>query len=629
MKVSGSVTDNGREGKRPRSLPGERQAQLRTDLPRLARLIELGVCTQIPAAREEAYNRLLKWVDRFNGLSEASVTVCGVVFQQLQQCLVPSSLRSKARSRMNSFPTEQGKVNSRVLVHLLVLLARLVNHFTRQTDEDAGRLGTTRFAERRLALLEWLAARIFALIDAIIISGVERIALASLPAPESYAKAARDRLIALVYLWRSRFSDLEDTFEQAYIYTFDMLRVQLPIHPEAILRPRFYQQQRELQASLQVQIPALVERLTREYYIHCDEGLLQSLWTRLSSWREMNAETKQSVSLTTAQDLHQRPYWWLTQRAQLEAISQWLMISRAQLHQKRQHWMALALPAPNGAQESIETPMRELEARLSTLETRMSELWRSAEELGLETCADGVAARATASESVVLECTENTIPNDDEEYADVDFVVAEDLDTRSETSPPVPTAPGQPTTEPPHDPHSTTIGMPPTAPLEHDAHEVRHSISLGPVHGSFSRADNEVGTVHFTLSEQINRRGVRELERMLGERIIPTNQDSNEHILRALEAVQVQLQQSGADPHAQRDCGPNDDPLEGFCPVDLEQRRRRKRFMLRSKVDEGNSTDQSRKRLATHLRQRFARAQQRRIQREEDAFEQRRRDRRA
>ncbi|KAF6003298.1 hypothetical protein F1559_002957 [Cyanidiococcus yangmingshanensis] len=116
---------------------------------------------------------------------------------------------------------------------------------------------------------------------------------------------------------------------------------------------------------------------------------------------------------------------------------------------------------------------------------------------------------------------------------------------------------------------------------------------------------------------------------MLGERIIPTNQDSNEHILRALEAVQVQLQQSGADPHAQRDCGPNDDPLEGFCPVDLEQRRRRKRFMLRSKVDEGNSTDQSRKRLATHLRQRFARAQQRRIQREEDAFEQRRRDRRA
>jgi hypothetical protein len=605
------------------SRSNERLARLRADLPRLERLVELGVHTQVPTAREDAYNRLRQWIERFGDVVEAVVMACSVVLGQLQCSLKATPLRRPTRLQPKRLRESRGTENGRVLAHTLVLLARLINHYTRRKDEPACASEDTRDIERRTAVLYWLAARIFPLIDSIIICGIERLAIASLPAPKAYAKAARDRLIALVYSWRSRFAETEEAFEQAYFYTFDVLRVPLPAIPEAILRPRFYRQQRALQASLQVQIPTFVEHLTREFYTRIDEQWIQSVSTALNVAQTEPVSATPSSCSAAAQNEHRQRTCWLANHSQLLATWQWVRASRAQLCHKQQLWSAISRPASGAAPDSIGQSMSELEQRLGTIDVRLDALWTRAKELGLPTeeiCIDARDPSTSQPSSTYIDhwiaSTNNHDRYDgddgddgDDEFADIDFVVAEESALTAAATPEAAMDSARPTVPLPQRPDTTGLSSIEERTSSEDAHLVLPNGSLTRVERSMPDTTNEVGRTHFTLPRRINRRGAEELERLLDAQAIRTSQVENEHLLRAFEAVEMHLHRVEAVQNPPPERGPLEDPLDGFFPLDLQPNHARTRVVQYSKSDASSSIKHSRKRLAVHLRQRFPRVQ--------------------
>jgi hypothetical protein len=620
----------------------ERQEELQADVPRLERLLELGVCTRLPAARQEAFERLRRWINGSANQDAAVIAACAVIFRQMQRCLRCELTPNSKRRRTCHSGAFTSDPDSRTLVHLLTFLARIVGLYARrQGTPTSDALSAASTVESRPALLRWLAARLFHLIDAIIVSGVERTALASLPGPLAFAKAARDRVIALVCRWRDLFADVDESFQQAYLYTFEILRVPQLQCTEAILRPRFFRNQQELEASLRVQIPALIERLTREHLHYNDENFLGTLE------REFGMRTSGYLGIDDASDpgAMQRLVpnqqlsanqellkLWSRHRDRLRDTLKWVKSARTDLEQRQQLWTGLATPHITADEVSVHTSLRGLDARLSAFETRLQLLWSQAETLGIEHPA------ATSADD---NPTENRVPSgyafDDHmaiseqeldannDFADIDFIAIQETFTGTETSE------NALTFSPIHSEGARENTITDSTEV-YDERLPQDAPSLPTDAYATSTASNQHALQHavdFTLPEQINQRGFSEIERLLQRRISSNSENVNEEVLQAFEAAELHLLRAQTTSDATTTVAVAADPLEGFLPADLRPNRRRSTVSSKVSAQARTALRASRHRLETHLRRVLPRAQRQRMQQAESIFEHRQRDRRA
>ncbi|KAK4535844.1 hypothetical protein CDCA_CDCA06G1869 [Cyanidium caldarium] len=557
--------------------------------------LPLAVETRSAAARREALARLQAYID-CNTVSSASLEMVG---EALLDCVLVE-VECAERVGQRGTRGRRGRRNGAQRAHnALVLLARLVAYYARSRD---GNVDDVVRGERRRRMLAWLSGRLPTLIEAVVVDGSEAVALSVLPPPRMAAKALRDRLLALVCVWREQLAAEEATFEAAYRLVTESLQAAVPANPQAVLRPRHY---RQLQTWRQSLLPR-AEMILMQMAATDAEGAPPYAYRAELERAEQALIQANAVAGALRDDDNEgatamRDMWrevWEYARAlerRYRVVRRW----HRELREVCAAWANVENarpPAPAAEDVNLTRAQRardELEAWLQRAERALTQLTEWKRQLDCsESAKAGVSPRRpTTHTGLALDDrdTEDASANDTDAYDEVEFVEAPET---GDGDPTVDSAGGMPDIVAADAPPTSA---PPTAyvPLEGD----------------------RAGAVRFVDAARINRESKARVRVFLSEKR-RQGDTLNESILQALEASEAAITTPTARPEPP---SWQEDPLRGFAPRDLQP----------ASYSQTAAKTRRHPRVRRFVREAYGRAMRSAVQRTEEEWGARHRDRHA